>query len=301
MSFSFRQIHYFVAVAEIGSVSGAARELSISQSTITESIKDLESDMGFTLLERHARGMVLTHKGHAFLRHARKILAEVSYARGVFAEETQVAGTLNIGVTSLVAGYALPDILARYRRAFPATAVSLTEDVPEYLEHFLLNGELDVAILFLAALNEPGAFNTEVIATYDFRAWLPVGHRLAREAMVDREQLRAERYILLNADEIELATGTLWQGIGGNPRVAFRTHSVEAVRSLVATGAGLSVLPDMVYRPWSLEGDRISAVDLAEPLAPVEVGVASRRGTSLSEAAAAFIDLALENPSLRPR
>jgi hypothetical protein len=102
-------------------------------------------------------------------------------------------------------------------------------------------------------------------------------------------------------DEIELATGTLWQGIGGNPRVAFRTHSVEAVRSLVATGAGLSVLPDMVYRPWSLEGDRISAVDLAEPLPPVEVGVASRRGTSLSEAAAAFIDLALEKPSLRHR
>lgn len=301
MSFSFRQIQYFVAVSEIGSVSGAARELSVSQSTITESIKDLEADMGFTLLERHARGMVLTHKGHAFLRHARKILAEVSYARGAFAEEAQVAGTLNIGVTSLVAGYALPDILARYRRAFPATAVALTEDIPEYLEHYLLNGELDVAILLLAALHEPGAFNTEVIATYEFRIWLPVGHRLAREAAVGRDQLREERYILLNADEIELATGTLWQGLEGGPRVAFRTSSVEAVRSLVATGAGISVLPDMVYRPWSLEGDRISAVDLAEPLSAVEVGVASRRGTSLSEAAAAFIDLALEPSSVRHR
>jgi len=301
MSFSFRQIQYFVAVSEIGSVSGAARELSVSQSTITESIKDLEADMGFTLLERHARGMVLTHKGHAFLRHARKILAEVSYARGAFAEEVQVAGTLNIGVTSLVAGYALPDILARYRRAFPATAVSLTEDIPEYLEHYLLNGELDVAILLLAALNEPVAFNTEVIATYDFRVWLPVGHRLAREAAVGRERLREERYILLNADEIELATGALWQGLEGGPRVAFRTSSVEAVRSLVATGAGISVLPDMVYRPWSLEGDRISAVDLLEPLSAVEVGVAARRGTSLSEAAAAFIDLALEPPSVRHR
>ncbi|MGD8430904.1 MAG: LysR substrate-binding domain-containing protein [Ectothiorhodospiraceae bacterium] len=301
MSFSFRQLQYFVAVSELGSISAAARELAVSQSTVTESLKDLEVDLGVSLLERHARGMSLTHKGHTFLRHAQRILAEISYARGVFAEETQVSGNLNIGVTSLVAGYALPDLLARYRRAYPATAVSVTEDIPEYLEHFLLNGELDVAVLILSALNETSAFNTTVIATYDFRVWLPMGHRLATASTVERSSLLEERYVLLESDEVRLATGALWQGLGGSPQVALRTSSVEAVRSLVGTGAGVSVLPDLVYRPWSLEGDRVDAVELADPLQAVEVGLAWRRGASVSEAARAFIDLALEHPAARHR
>jgi DNA-binding transcriptional LysR family regulator len=180
MSFSLQQLRYFVAVAEIGSISGAARELFVSQSSITESIKGLESDIGITLCQRHGRGMALTHNGHRFLRHAQRILAEVSYARSTFtAGRQQVTGTLNVGVTSLVAGYALPELLARYRRAFPATAVSVYEDRPEYLEHFLLGGELDVALLFLSALQEPSAFNSEVIESYPFRLWVPIGHRLA--------------------------------------------------------------------------------------------------------------------------
>lgn len=70
MSFSFQQLPYFLAVAEIGSISGAARELKASQSTLTEAIKSLEADLGITLVQRQARGMALTHCGHTFLRHA---------------------------------------------------------------------------------------------------------------------------------------------------------------------------------------------------------------------------------------
>jgi DNA-binding transcriptional LysR family regulator len=81
MAFSFRQIQYFVAVAENGNVSRAAHELSISQSTVTEAIRELESDLGFQLFVRKAQGVELTLKGGQFLRHARKILAEIADAR----------------------------------------------------------------------------------------------------------------------------------------------------------------------------------------------------------------------------
>lgn len=301
MSFSFQQLRYFVAVAEQGSISGAARELFASQSTITEAIKSLESDLGVTLVQRHARGMALTHRGHTFLRHAQRILAEVSHARSTFtAGRQRITGTLNLGVTSLVAGYALPELLARYRRAFPATAVSVYEDSPEYLEHFLLGGELDVALLFLSALNEPSAFNSEVIERYPFRLWVPVGHRLAEEGRVQRARLVDEHYVLLDLDEIRASTESLWRDMRQTPRIAYRTTSVEAVRSLVATGAGVSVLPDLMYRPWSLEGDRIGVAELVDGLAPVAVGVVSRRGTQLSAAASAFVEMALEKTSPRP-
>ena len=64
---------------------------------------------------------------------------------------------------------------------------------------------------------------------------------------------------MLTVDETEENTGKLLAALGAKPHVAFRTRSVEAVRSLVATGAGIALLPDLVYRPWSLEGDRIEA------------------------------------------
>ncbi len=120
MAFTLRQLQYFVAVAEQGSVTRAAQNLSISQSSITEAIKELETDLGVELFDRHPRGLAITHNGHQFLRHATKILADVSDARRSFSDSREErGGKLNLGVTSLVAGYVLSDLLARYRRACP--------------------------------------------------------------------------------------------------------------------------------------------------------------------------------------
>src|SRR5205809_7987100 len=140
MAFTIRQLQFFVAVAEQGTVSGAAQNLSISQSSVTEAIKELENDLGVELFERHPRGLNITHKGHQFLRHATKILADVSDARRAFEGEATPGGRLQLGVTSLVAGYVLSDILARYRRAFPGVDVSAIEDNGDYLEHLLIGG-----------------------------------------------------------------------------------------------------------------------------------------------------------------
>ena len=74
--------------------------------------------------------------------------------------------------------------------------------------------------------------------------------------------------------------------------MAIRTRSVEAARSLVATGAGIAILPDLAYRPWSLEGDKIEARDLLEELPPVEVAIVWRRGSPLSATAAQFVSVA---------
>ena len=109
MSFTLRQLRTFVAVAEAGSVSHAAQVLSISQSAVSEAVKDLEADLGVRLFDRHARGLSVTQRGHQFLRHARDILAQVQASRRVIAGEEREAlrGTLQLGVTSLMAGYVM--------------------------------------------------------------------------------------------------------------------------------------------------------------------------------------------------
>ncbi|MGR9170739.1 LysR family transcriptional regulator [Rhizobium sp. KDH_Rht_773_N] len=302
MAFTLRQIQYFVAVAEQGSVTRAAQNLSISQSSITEALKELENDLGVVLFERHPRGLSITHNGHQFLRHATKILATVSDARTSFSDQQNVpSGTLNIGVTSLVAGYVLSDLLARYRRACPGVEVSAIEDNGGYLEHLLVGGELDVAVMVISNLRDRMALQAEILETSPYRLWLPMGHPLVSADIISIADIAREPLIMLTVDEIEENTGKLLTALGARPHVAFRTRSVEAVRSLVATGAGIALLPDLVYRPWSLEGDRIESRDVSGSLPVVQVGMVWRKGSSLPQAARDFVAIAENMRSGRSR
>ena len=302
MAFTLRQLQYFIAVAEQGTVSGAAHDLSISQSSVTEAIKELEQDLGVALFERHSRGLSITHKGQQFLRHATRILADVGDARRAFAEERAVrGGSLHLGVTSLVAGYVLSDVLARYRRAFPGVDVSAIEDNGDYLEHLLIGGELDVAVMVTSNLKDRMALQAEILEVSPYRVWLPLGHRLASADIISVADIAGEPLIMLTVDEIEENTGKLLSALGAKPHVAFRTRSVEAVRSLVATGAGVALLPDLVYRPWSLEGDRIESRDVSGQLPAVQVGMVWRKGSSLPEAARDFIRIAQTHRAARQK
>jgi len=281
-------------VAEEGTVSGAAQSLSISQSAVTDAIKELESDLGVTLFERHRRGLTITHKGHQFYRHANRILGDVQDARRSFAagEPAAPPSQLSLGVTSLVAGYVLSDLLARFRRAYPGVNVSAIEDNGDYLEHLLIGGELDVAVMVISNLRDRNALQAEIFETSPYRLWLPLGHRLAAADSIELSDIASEPLIMLTVDETEENTGKLLSALGTRLNVAFRTRSVEAVRSLVATGAGIALLPDLVYRPWSLEGDRIESRDISGALPVVQVGMVWRRGSSLPQAGRDFIGIA---------
>ncbi|WP_374291146.1 LysR family transcriptional regulator [Paenirhodobacter enshiensis] len=300
MAFTIRQLRYFIAAAESGTVSGAALALSISQSSVTEAIRDLEADLGVALFARHPRGLEITQKGHQFLRHAQGILSSIADARQAVVSDTEkLGGKLHVGVTSLVAGYVLSDILARFRRANPNVEVTALEDNGDYLEHLLIGGELDVAVMVTSALRDRMALQTEILEVSPYQLWLPNGHPLTGATSVAIEDLVGEPMIMLRLDEIEEATRGLLSALGARPRVAFRTRSVEAVRSLVATGAGIALLPELVYRRWSLEGDRIVSRDVSGKLPVVQVGVVWRKGAPLPEAAREFIRAAQSQSAQR--
>lgn len=290
LAFTLRQLQFFIAAAEQGSVSGAARALSISQSSVTEAVRALEDDLGVTLFDRQARGLQITHKGSVFLRHARQILADVASARAAFRDTDEPAtGRLSLGVTSLVAGYVLSDILQRFRRAFPQIELNVIEDNGEYLQHLLIGGELDVAVLLTSSVRDRMALHVETLLVSPYRLWLPLGHPLALQEAIQMGELAGLPLIQLMVDEIEESTRRLMAAMAVKPEITFRTRSVEAVRSLVATGAGIAILPGLVYRPWSLEGDRIEIRDVSGDLPTVQVGLAWRRGAPLSPPALNFV------------
>ncbi|MCY4243522.1 MAG: LysR family transcriptional regulator [Rhodobacter sp.] len=293
MSFTLKQVRYFVGVAEHGSFSRAAVELAVSQSALTEAVKALEGRLGIRLFERRRRGIEMTHHGHVFMRHARAILAEMANAEASLAcHNGREGGTLNIGVTSLTSGYVLSDLLSRFRRSEPEVEVSALEDTSEYLEHLLIGGELDVAVMLVGNLRNPFALHSELLSVSPYRLWLSLGHPLTASESISLEDLTNEAQIVLDVDEVRDETSRLMSSFPARPRIAFRTRSVEAVRSLVASGAGVSLMPDMVYRPWSLEGNRIESRDVSVRMPVVQVGLVWRRGASVSRATRAFLSVA---------
>lgn len=97
-----------------------------------------------------------------------------------------------------------------------------------------------------------------------------------------------EPYVFLNVDEADRSAAAYWKQNRVKPKVVFRTSSIEAVRSMVATGAAVTILSDMVYRPWSLDAGRVETKDLSNRIPTMDVGFAWVRKQPLSDAARTF-------------
>lgn len=291
MSLSLRQIRYFIATAEAGQLSLAASTLGVSQSAVTEAIKSLERETGAQLFRRHAKGVFLTLEGNQFLQHARNILAAVSDAtRAPRRSRSELTGSFSLAVTFTVAGYFMPAPLARFRRLFPGVEPVLHELDRADIEQGLVDGRIDLALFLVSNLRNTAAIDTEVLIQSKRRLWLPVNHPLLQPKRVSLADVAPEPYIMLTIDEADRTAIRYWETTRFRPNIVFRTSSVEAVRSMVATGAGVAILSDMVYRPWSLEGGRIEVRTVEDPVPTMDVGLAWRRHAKLDPCAQAFHD-----------
>ncbi|MGY3586325.1 LysR substrate-binding domain-containing protein [Bradyrhizobium quebecense] len=291
MSLTFRQVRHFIATAESGRVSAAAAALNVTQSAVTSSIKALEAELGRKLFDRHSNGVTLTFDGHEFLQRARAIEASVSDAtRGPHRWGTQVDGTVDVAVSYTVAGYFLPPLLTRFWRSFPGITVRLHEFQRDAIEQSLISGSVDAAIMLIANLHDRHSIRSRLLLRSARRLWTCVNHPLLRKDNIKLTDLASEPYLMLTVDEAERSAMRYWQHTAHVPNVIFRTLSVEAVRSMVATGMGITILSDMVYRPWSLEGHRIELKTLDDDVHTMDVGLAWKGNATLSPAARAFCE-----------
>jgi DNA-binding transcriptional LysR family regulator len=299
VNLTIRQLRYFIAVADAGQVSLAGSALGISQSAITGSIQALEAETGVKLVRRHRRGVHLTHEGYQFLQHARRVLAAVSDAARVLQNSNaNMTGTIRLGVPPTVAGYFLAAPLAQFQRSYPKVKVEITELDGARIEKGLLDGSLDIALLLMSAPLDSRQIETQTMFSSRRRLWLAPSHRLMSIAKIRLRDVAREPYLLLTTDNNTETTARYWGKHGLKPDVAFRTVSIEAIRSLVAGGGGVTILSDLVYRPWSLEGDRIEARPLVDEVPDLKIAVAWKRKRPLSACVAAFRDLCREEAGI---
>ena len=149
LSFDLRQLRYFLAIGDAGTLSQAARRLNVAQSAVSHHLAELEAKLGLPLVERHARGVTLTAAGERLHRHARSIIAAVATAEGdVKAYSDQAAGPVSLGLSHTVTHRASLPLLRMLRAERPDIRLGLVEAMSLPLADRLLAGELDLAVLY---------------------------------------------------------------------------------------------------------------------------------------------------------
>ena len=286
---NFKHLKYFVATAETGQVSRAAKLLSISQSSVTGSVRELEAILGVTLFVRRAQGMELTPAGREFLHAARDILERLEAAQQVDRGSSEVTGTIIVAASYTVIGYFLPYHLGRLARLYPHIEIQIVELNRQSIEEQLLREQIDMAVALTSNIHRAG-IETVTLLKSPRRLWVPAGHAFCKEGEVSLDRISHEPYIMLTVDEAAHSSMKYWNSHNARPDIKMRTSSVEAVRSLVANGQGVTILSDMVYRPWSLEGRRIETVPTNVEVPTMDVGLALSRSARPTPAAQALKD-----------
>jgi len=271
---TLRQIEYFISVANTGQISRSSSLSNVSQSSMTVALQNLEDAVGVPLLQRHAKGVRLTEAGERFLRHVQQATLSIDHAVLAAQEEPdQIAGSVRVGMTETISAYLMPALISAISQRFSNLEIQIVERDRQTIEQGLVNRELDIALLLVS--------NT---------ALLP-DHPLQEAQRVTLEDVAQENYLLLDMDEHVQTVGKYWGKYGIQPRVRMQSKSIEAVRSLVALGQGVTILSDLVYRPWSLEGNRISRRNLSVAIPTMDVGAVWCRTGSVSTQAKALLEL----------
>lgn len=273
----------FIKTAEYGSFTKAAEVLHYSQSGISRMIGDLEKEWRVTLLERSRWGVSLTSDGSRLLARAqklceeyRKLQMEVDDLHGV------QSGLIRIGTFSSVATHWLPNIIKVFQKDHPNIDYELLLGDYAEIEEWIAEGRVDCGFVRLPA--RP-AFETIPLARDDLLAVLPEGHPLAESERVPASTLCSEPFILLERGARTDVT-EIFEREGLSPRVRFTTWDDYAIMSMVESGLGISILPELILRriPY-----RIVAKKLAVP-AYREIGLALRERESASLAVKKFIE-----------
>lgn len=271
MQLSLRALRYFIAAAEAGSVTGGARQVRVSQPSISAAIARLEAELKVQLFVRHhAKGLSLTLSGDRLLVQARGLLAharELEQFAGSMGEEQR--GEVSAGCFITLAPFLLPGLLAGFAARYPEIALSIEEGNQAELLEQLRNGRCEVALSYAYGLSED--FEAEVLAELPPRVILARDHPLARRKRISLRALAGAPMILLDLPHTRDYFLSLFRSANIEPRVAHRTRSYEMVRGLAARGLGFGILNAIPRLPWTYDGNKVVAVPIAEDLPPIYV------------------------------
>lgn len=287
-AFTLRQLAYFVAAADAGSMTGAGRAAHVSQSAVSLAVAELERELGTQLFIRHhASGLTLTPTGQRVLAGARELLdAGARLADDARELGGGLTGSLTVACYDTIAPFLMPRLVTSFSEQHPGVRVDLREgDVPT-LHQMLRAGEAEVIICYDLDLGRDVAV-TPLIDTTPY-VLLPPDHRLAGRRRVELSQLADDPLVLLDQPQPSTYFLGLFEAAGVTPTIGYRTSSFEMVRALVARSLGYSLLIQRPSGDVSYEGLPLACRPLAHPARTLTIVAGSLKGARATRRSAAF-------------
>ena len=289
MRYTLRQLEYFIAAGETGSITLAAERIAISQPSISAAIAHLEREWQVQLFIRHhAQGLSLTPSGRTMLREAKTV---VQQAAGLYSAASasleHMRGALTLGCMTTLAPMLVPEISRSFTDGYPGVQLRSIEGDAANLCARLARAEIDVALTYDLGLTKEVAF--EPLASLPPHVVLSESHPMAGAAALSLSDLHCEPLILLDLPHSRDYFLALFLNEGLEPVVGASSASQDVVRSLVANGHGYGLFNARPRAEVALDGRRLVRIRLAGDHRPMRIGVATLRGLAASRLTAAFV------------
>nr|WP_254454944.1 LysR family transcriptional regulator [Acetobacter estunensis] len=299
VKFSLRQIEYFVATAESGSIVQASRQIPISQPAISAAIAHLENVFGISLFIRHhAQGLSLTPEGRMVLQEARTLLLHAQELGGSLNGMLgRVQGEVAVGCMTTLFPLLAPDLIQSFSATHPEARLRVIAGHHEELTEKLRDGEVSVMIGYNMPM--PQAISFQPLSALPPYVFTSVDHPLATTGRVRLEDLADEPFLLLDLPFSRDYFLQLFSSAGIAPRIAGHYPSMDVIRSLAARGVGFGLGNARPRNQNALDGKPLAYLGLDDECAPLVYGLFTVTGQRLPLRVSAFLDMCIGNLSNR--
>ena len=275
---TLKQLKYLTALAEHRHFGKAAEACAVTQPALSMQMRDLEKDLGVSLVERRPGEVILTEVGAEVVRRAERVLAAArdltDYARH---SGRLLTGRLRLGVIPTLAPYVLPRVLPELQRVHPELRVELRETQTRNLTDELARGALDAALLALPI--EEGDFETLALFDDPFLLAVPAADPRSVTARLSARDIEKDRLILLEEGHCLRDQALAFCAPRRDTPSGLGATSLSTVMQMVANGYGVTLLPRIAL---DVEGRdaRVKVLRFRDPQPARQIGLAWRRTSS---------------------
>lgn len=239
-------LRYFLAVAETGNFSRAAKSVSVTQPTLSAGIAKLERQLGTRLFDRDRQGVALTPSGSRFLARARRIADEYELALQDV-QHVPEPSVLRVGVLGTIPTATIEHLLSRHAASGGSEVLELLDGSERDLAERLDRGRLDLALTVVRPHHS--RFRPELLARERYLMVLPRNHPLAGADRITPEALAGDRMVVRRHCEALPEINRFFVGRGVRPRFVLKTTSDQRVLAVIRAGQGVGMMPESFADP----------------------------------------------------
>ena len=296
---NFRDLRYLVAVADHQHFGRAAAACFVSQPTLSTQVKKLEEYLNVQLVERTSKRVIVTPIGRMVTERARQVLNEVDDLVNVARSAGDpMSGDLRLGIIPTLGPYLIPHLFPVLQTSYPKLRLLLHEERTRGLIERLQEGTLDAAIMGTPIPDE--GLVSQPLFQEPFEVALPADHPLAGQTAIKRDDLDAAPMLLLEEGHCMRDQALdFCSRVGAQQQQDFRATSLETLRQMVASGAGITLLPTLAVEPAGshTEGLVVRPFDGQPPVR--ELAIYRRRGCAREPVVSAMAELIRALPPVR--